>query len=255
MRENVHDDVLDRVERALSLRLDRSSVVYGESGATEGFRSSNGTWVRIERRRWDRYAAVWVGLEAASTIVGVRRPSWLPGAEEMTSTDEKAARLVVEGALSARTIRALEGSRAEETVRKYDTAWRQFVIWCAAHRLKSLPASEETVMEYIAERGEAGWVRSTLDLDLAAVRYYHRANGERVPDTAGVRQVIRYYSKQKAKAGYKPSKAAPAVPESLIKMVDTCDLETSKGLRDRCLMVLGEFMLGRRSEIVCLDIH
>lgn len=169
--------------------------------------------------------------------------------------EQGVARAVVEGALSARTIRALEGSRAEETVRKYDTAWRQFVGWCTAHRLKSLPAAEETVMEYLAERGEQGWVKSTLDLDLAAVRYYHRAHGERVPDTAGVRAVIRYYAKARGKAGYKPQKAAPAVPEVLIKMVGTCDLETPRGLRDRCLLTLGEFMFGRRSEIVCLNIH
>lgn len=86
VRENRHDDVLDRVERALDVELDRPSVVYGEHGATEGFRTASGTWVRVERRhRWRINSAVWVGLEAAATIRGVKKPEWFQGT---TWTDE-----------------------------------------------------------------------------------------------------------------------------------------------------------------------
>ncbi|GAB3000612.1 MULTISPECIES: hypothetical protein [Amycolatopsis] len=77
VREQQHDDVLGQVERALDVRLDRASVVYGIHGATEGFRTSADTWVRIERRqRWRINSAVWVGLEAAATIRGVKKPAW-----------------------------------------------------------------------------------------------------------------------------------------------------------------------------------
>jgi hypothetical protein len=77
VREQRHDDVLDRVERALDVHLDRASVVYGIHGATEGFRTSAGTWVRLERRgRWRITSAAWVGLEAAATIRGVKKPEW-----------------------------------------------------------------------------------------------------------------------------------------------------------------------------------
>jgi hypothetical protein len=81
VREIRHEEVLAHVERALDVRLDRLSVVYGDSGATEGFRSAGGTWVRVERRgRWRINSAVWVGLEAAATIRGVRKPEWFQGA-------------------------------------------------------------------------------------------------------------------------------------------------------------------------------
>ena len=81
VREHEHEDVLRRVEHVFGLQLDRSSVVFGESGATEGFRTSNGTWARIERRnRWKINSAVWVGLEAAATIKNVRKPEWFQGA-------------------------------------------------------------------------------------------------------------------------------------------------------------------------------
>lgn len=87
VRENRHDDVLARVERALAVRLDRSSVVYGESGATEGFRTSDDTWLRVERRqRWRINSAVWIGLEAAATIRGVKKPEWF---QSTTWTDRE----------------------------------------------------------------------------------------------------------------------------------------------------------------------
>lgn len=86
VRENRHDDVLDRAERVLNVRLDHSSVVYGEHVATEGFRTSDGTWVRVERRqRWRINSAVWIGLEAAATIRGVKKPEWFQSA---TWTDQ-----------------------------------------------------------------------------------------------------------------------------------------------------------------------
>ncbi|MGH3951396.1 MAG: hypothetical protein ACRDSE_20140, partial [Pseudonocardiaceae bacterium] len=69
------------------MRLDRESVVYGEHGATEGFGTSNGTWVRVERRRrWRINSAVWIGLEAAATIRGVKKPEWFQSASWTDST-------------------------------------------------------------------------------------------------------------------------------------------------------------------------
>lgn len=86
VRENQHEDVLGRVERALEVRLDRSSVVFGVYGATEGFRTSRDTWVRVERRqRWRINSAVWIGLEAAATIRGVKKPDWF---QSTTWTDQ-----------------------------------------------------------------------------------------------------------------------------------------------------------------------
>lgn len=81
-----HEDVLARVERAFDLKLDRASVVHGIYGTTEGFRSSRGTWVRVERRQqWRIKSAAWIGLEAAATIQGVLKPEWF---QSTTWTDQ-----------------------------------------------------------------------------------------------------------------------------------------------------------------------
>ncbi|WP_007024670.1 hypothetical protein [Saccharomonospora iraqiensis] len=71
------DDVLPQVEKRLGVRLDPASAVYGESGATVGFATATGTWVRLRRRAQHRiHSAAWVGLEASATVRGVRKPAW-----------------------------------------------------------------------------------------------------------------------------------------------------------------------------------
>lgn len=77
LRENAHADVLAHVEKTLGVTLDRGSARFGESGASVGFPSAAGTWVRIERRRDNRYDDAWNGLEAAATITGVATPTWI----------------------------------------------------------------------------------------------------------------------------------------------------------------------------------
>lgn len=86
VRDEPHEDVLEHVEHAFGGMLDQSSVVYGIHGATEGFRTDRDTWVRIEwRPRWWINGAVWIGLEAASAIRGVRKPAWF---QSTTWTDK-----------------------------------------------------------------------------------------------------------------------------------------------------------------------
>lgn len=77
VRNEPHEDVFQHVERALGVRLERSSVMYGSYGTTEGFRTDRGTWVRIQRRqRWRINGSAWTGAEAASVIRGVTKPDW-----------------------------------------------------------------------------------------------------------------------------------------------------------------------------------
>jgi hypothetical protein len=86
VRRDRHDDVLERVERALDLTVDRSSVVHGAYGTTEGFRSSRDTWVRIQRRSARRPAGqAWIGAEAAAVLTDVPRPAWF---QALTWVDE-----------------------------------------------------------------------------------------------------------------------------------------------------------------------
>lgn len=71
------DDVLDRVERSLGLRLERGAAA--RKRRTIGARSDRGTWVRVECRGVERDTGQGWGLEAARVVRGIPAPQWFAG--------------------------------------------------------------------------------------------------------------------------------------------------------------------------------
>lgn len=74
------ENVLDYVERALGMSLDRASVTYGWQGKTAGFaaQANPQTWVRIACRPADEMnERIWTGEECASVLTGVAKPTLL----------------------------------------------------------------------------------------------------------------------------------------------------------------------------------
>ncbi|MEY9862141.1 hypothetical protein ABH935_007786 [Catenulispora sp. GAS73] len=72
------DDVLDRVQATLALRLDTEGSVRKRRSI--GFPSDRGTWVRVDCRGLDRPLDQGWGTEAASGITGLPMPAWHQGA-------------------------------------------------------------------------------------------------------------------------------------------------------------------------------
>ncbi|MET8473976.1 hypothetical protein ABZY90_18500 [Streptomyces sp. NPDC006422] len=69
------DDVLDRVERSLQVRIDRDTVIRKRRSV--GGRTDRETWVRVERRPFQRIAAQGGnGPETAAVLHGVAMPRW-----------------------------------------------------------------------------------------------------------------------------------------------------------------------------------
>ncbi|SDK14974.1 hypothetical protein SAMN04488074_104380 [Lentzea albidocapillata subsp. violacea] len=75
LRNEPLDDVFAEVERALGVQLVRSRPTYGTQGATVGLPTTADTWVRVAWRTPEGvHLQAWFGGEAASSIVGVRKP-------------------------------------------------------------------------------------------------------------------------------------------------------------------------------------
>jgi len=75
LRREPADDVLERVERALQVRLERETLV--RKRRTIGARTDRATWVRIERRPVSRIREQgWNGAESAALLEGVIQPAW-----------------------------------------------------------------------------------------------------------------------------------------------------------------------------------
>ncbi|MBA8827812.1 hypothetical protein FHX42_005219 [Saccharopolyspora lacisalsi] len=82
LREASYEDVVAQMQWRTGVGLDRATVVYGESGATAGFRTTRGTWLRVQHRHCDRTPPwTWTGLEDAARVVGVRKPGWIQAVE------------------------------------------------------------------------------------------------------------------------------------------------------------------------------
>lgn len=156
--------------------------------------------------------------------------------------------------LSPGTRRRLVDGQRPNTRRSYTRQWKSFVAWCARTGRVALKATPETLAEYVAELCDDGMAPATIDQAIAVVRAAHRTAGHpKTPDTGPALLVLRGYKRERAEGGQRNQRQAPPVliPE-LRKMIETCDLSTARGLRDRLLLVLGLALMGRRSELVAL---
>ncbi|MFI1864272.1 hypothetical protein [Streptomyces jumonjinensis] len=70
------NQVLDRVERSLQVRLDSASVVRKRRSV--GAWTDRDTWVRVERRSLNKIGDQgWNGTESAALLEGLAQPAWL----------------------------------------------------------------------------------------------------------------------------------------------------------------------------------
>lgn len=80
------DEVLDRVEKSLQVRLHQDTLVRKRRSV--GARTARGTWVRIERRLLDKIPDQgWNGTESAARLEGIAQPEW-HGCVVWRDTDE-----------------------------------------------------------------------------------------------------------------------------------------------------------------------
>jgi len=142
-------------------------------------------------------------------------------------------------------------SRSDRTWRAYRSDWALFETWCQSVALAPLPAEPETVAMFVASQASDGLSPSTLTRRLAAIRLVHLGAGHASPhNTIQVTEVMRGIRRDWGKP---PAKKTPAIDEDIKKMVDAVEPETSKGLRDRALLLFGFAGAFRRSELVALN--
>jgi site-specific recombinase XerD len=142
-------------------------------------------------------------------------------------------------------------SKAENTLRGYQSDWRHFCAWCETHNLGALPAAPESVAAYIAEC--AGRLKvGTIQRRLNAIAEAHKAAALEPPThSAMVRNTMKGIRRTRGTA---PIQKAPTLTDDIRGMVDATDVGII-GTRDRALILLGFAGAFRRSEIVGLDVE
>jgi site-specific recombinase XerD len=160
-----------------------------------------------------------------------------------------------------RVQRYVEQSMSENTRRAYKADWRCFTDYCQARGAEALPALSETVAAYISELADGSWgqtdggyAASTIERRLTTIRTLHRAKGHDDPTQSetvartwqGIRRDDDVQVNQDGRGAL--------LTEDIRAMVDHLDTDTTKGKRDRAILLLGYATGMRRSEIANLDV-
>ncbi len=138
--------------------------------------------------------------------------------------------------------------RAPATLTAYASDWKDFTRWCEAVGVAALPAAEDTVAAYLAER--AGMLRpTTLERRVMGILFHHRRAGfafdphaAAIADTlGGIRRVH----------GTAPRQKAPLSTEEIRDLVTVLP-DTLTGRRDRAILLIAFAAALRRSEVAGL---
>jgi site-specific recombinase XerD len=146
----------------------------------------------------------------------------------------------------------VRASKAENTLRGYQSDWRDFCAWCESQGgLCPLPAAADTVAAYIAEC--AGHLKpGSIQRRLNAIAEAHKAAGLDSPTHAAI--VRNTLKRIRRTLGTAPAQKAPTLTDDIRSIVAATDTGLI-GARDRALILLGFAGAFRRSELVGLDVE
>ncbi|MFG2306692.1 tyrosine-type recombinase/integrase [Actinacidiphila glaucinigra] len=151
---------------------------------------------------------------------------------------------------------AVESGIPAETRRGYAGDWHRFTIWCTQTGRTPLPATGDTLTEYLTHLKIQDKSPGTMDRALASIAVAHAAAELPKPSTTGARRVLKGHETER-KLSKDPSlrtrRAAAATPSVLRKMVAATDTSTAIGRRDVAALLLGFAVAARRSELRLLD--
>ena len=149
--------------------------------------------------------------------------------------------------VAGRVARATE----ESTKRAYRADWKDFVFWCAGEKRIALPATPETVAEYLNHMANAGAKHATIKRRVVSISAAHKASGHETPTSSMlVRKVMQGIRRDIGTEAAK--KHAITVPELHAMIAATPD--DLRGLRDRAILTLHFAGAFRRSEVCGLTV-
>lgn len=143
-----------------------------------------------------------------------------------------------------------QASKAPATWRAYYSDMAAFRAWCADVGREPMPASPSTVALFLRHEAVRGLKVSSIGRRLSSLAYAHRDAGHPSPtDDPHVRAV---WHGIRRTLGVAPRRVAPATTDVIRAMLSTCD-DTTGGVRDRALLLIGFTGALRRSEVAELD--
>lgn len=157
--------------------------------------------------------------------------------------------------LSATAAARIERAPSPHTLRAYRKWIADFTDWCQQVGRVALPATPQTLAEYVSHLADRNKGIPTIRIAVAAVRFQHAGAGyEGQPVGKLATLVARTHGRERSDAGARTGQATPILLDALRAMVDTCPAVTPRGQRDRLILVLGWSAMLRRSELAGLQL-
>jgi site-specific recombinase XerD len=146
----------------------------------------------------------------------------------------------------------IEGAYAPNTIRAYRAEMMEFIRYCQTHGMCALPASAQSVSDFLTEQMGLGLKYTSLRRKASSISAVHRLCN--LPDPTKDAEVRIALRKIKRCVGVRQHQAYPINSALMRRMLDvtTDDL---RGLRDRALLMLAYDSMRRRGELVSLRIE
>ena len=156
--------------------------------------------------------------------------------------------------LEKETILNLEYSKAQNTIRAYQSDFNDFQLFCSKNSLRSLPSEPKIVSLYLTHLSTKEAKMSTLKRRLVSIGVIHKLKGHYL-DTKHPSIIENIMGIKRRKGIFQKSKK-PILINYLKRIIDVIDYQKKKDIkkfRDRSIILIGFSGGFRRNEIVSLD--
>ena len=143
----------------------------------------------------------------------------------------------------------MQAKKAQNTQIAYGNSWRYFCAWCRAAGREPLPATPETVREFVTWRLTTGKRFYTVYGDANGIAHVHREAGLPSPVDKSVRA---YLNAARRELKEEPGGKAALTYDQVRRIAKTFD-HSPRGVRDRAMFLLNFASGWRRAEMVALD--
>ncbi|WP_338743287.1 tyrosine-type recombinase/integrase [Actinomadura luteofluorescens] len=208
----------------------------------------------------------------APSAAPVLRPDTVRPALTGPPTPSGEATFAPDRSLSPEAAAMVTAGLADNTTRAYTRHWATFTRWCELTGRNPLPATRETLAEYVhhltgttTQYGKPP-APGSIDAMLSCVQSAHKLAGLDC-DPRLARMALRAYRKQRTthpdpalrhwvrRAPEIDVNALRAMITALGDAADAGEIHPLRAERDQIVLVLGFAMMGRRSEVSALDIE
>ena len=149
--------------------------------------------------------------------------------------------------LEIETLKNLKNSKAENTLRAYQSDFRDFSIFCSKNGLSSLPSQPKIIALYITNLSKSSKY-STLKRRIASISVIHKLKGHYLDTKHPI--IMENLHGIKRTLGSRQKTKKPILINDLKLIIKAIDKERKEKIRDKALILIGFAGGFRRSELV-----